>query len=183
MLNKMKEVEKHIQQVKKKGLPIIRVNLAEVLNMPISSYAQKYLDENTNEYIKKVAEEQKEEILLKSLKGYVKQLVKEKKSITYANIAELHGVSGSRAKILFQKAIFKDYINSVKTDNKILSANDSFKEFYFKHEPFDEFKTMKASDIFKKYAKDYFDTVQNFSKFCTHYNVPFLRVNKSKNSQ
>lgn len=183
-LNKMKELEKHINQLKKKGIPITIATLAEVVNMTGDAYYYRFLqDEEANTYFKTEANQQKEEQLMKTLKDYVKTLIKEKKAITYENIAQLHGVSASRAKIIFKKPIFKDYINSAKQDNKILSANEEFKKFYFKYEPFEEFKNMKASEIFNKYGKGYFETVQLFNVFCKHYNVPFLRVNKSKSEE
>lgn len=184
-INKMKEVKKHIEQLQKMGLPLTRVNLAKLVNMHISSYVVKYLDKEVNDYIKSVSAQAKHEELMKLFKDYIRTLIVEKQSITYENIAKLHGVTSSRAKIVFGGNEFKEYISEMKKDNKILSANEEFKDFYFKHAPFNHFKDMKASEVFEKYGQDYFDSLQHFCVFCSYYNVPFKAVNKksTKNSE
>lgn len=180
-INKMQEVKKHIKQLQEKGLPLTRVNLAKLVNMHISSYVVKYLDKEVNDYIKLVSAQSKNEQLMKLFKEYIKTLIVEKQAITYENIAKLHGVTSSRAKVFFGATEFKEYMAEMKKDNKILSANEEFKDFYFKHAPFNHFKDMKASEIFEKYGQDCFDTLQNFYVFCSYYNVPFKTVNKKSN--
>lgn len=178
-INKMNEVVKQIEKLKEKGLSITRANLASLINMHISSYCYNYIDDEVNEYINKVSAEQKQQELFKNFTSYVDQLAKEKKAITYANIAVLHGVSASRAKIVFKDSLYKDYMKQVKAKNKILSAKEKFQEFYSLHAPFTKFKNMKASDIFEAYGKDYFESVQHYTVFAKHYGIPFKRVNKT----
>lgn len=182
-VKKLNEVKKHIEQLKAKGLLLTRANLADLMNITVSAYKYKYIDSEINDYITQVSIEQKNNALFKTFKGYVEQLVKEGKAITYENIAVLHGITGARANVLFQDSIYKEYMKKVKAENKILAANQSFKDFYSMHKPFKKFVNLTASEIFEKYGKEYFDTVQHFKVFCKNYDIPFKRVYKTKSEE
>ena len=173
------EVMTQIEYLKQNGLKITKDNLHKVAKMSFKTYKLKYLNETTELLIKNHAQNEKQDKLFKILCDYVEILVANKKAVTFENLAELHGVSASRMKIIFKDDVYRNYLKQVKIDNKILWANPKFQEFYFKHHPFTKFHNLKASDIFDKHGQSYFDTIQNFVAFCKHYNIPFLRVNKS----
>ena len=177
----MKELIQDIETLKKQNKTINRVNLAALRNVATKTYISHYI--NTDEawqLFHKEQVEQKGNFVknedVDKLKGYLATLIKEKKAITLDNIAILDNSTTQNVHMLFGNKTCKDMIKKAKNENKILSANESFQEFYFKYYPFTSFKNKTAREIYEQHASSYFEAIQNFVVFCKHYNIPFKRV-------